>query len=55
MIRRAGTEQVELLLLGASGIRVATYLTELPPKAILEQKLRAAAERARNRLTGGNP
>ena len=51
----AGEEQVELLLLGASGIRVATYLTELPPKAILEQKLRAAAERARNRLTDGNP
>ena len=50
----AGEEQVELLLLGASGIRVATYLTELPPKAILEQKLRAAAERARNRLTDGN-
>ena len=28
----AGEEQVELLLLGASGIRVATYLTELPPR-----------------------
>ncbi len=51
----AGEEQVELLLLGASGIRVATYLTELPPKAILEQRLRAAAERARNRLTDGKP
>ena len=50
----AGEEQVELLLLGARGIRVGTYLAELPPKAVLEQKLRAAAERARNRLTDGN-
>jgi predicted nuclease of restriction endonuclease-like (RecB) superfamily len=49
----AGEEQVELLQLGASGIRVATYLTDLPPKALLEQKLRAAAELARNRLTEG--
>jgi predicted nuclease of restriction endonuclease-like (RecB) superfamily len=47
----AGEEQVELLRLGASGIRVATYLTELPPKHLLEQKLRAAAEHARARLT----
>ncbi len=46
----AGIEQVELLQLGASGIRVATYLTELPPKALLEQKLHAAAELARARL-----
>ncbi len=49
----AGAEQVELLQLDASGIRVATYLTELPPKAVLEQKLRAAAELARQRLTEG--
>jgi predicted nuclease of restriction endonuclease-like (RecB) superfamily len=46
----AGEEQVELLQLGASGIRVATYLTDLPPKALLEKKLRAAAELARARL-----
>jgi predicted nuclease of restriction endonuclease-like (RecB) superfamily len=46
----AGTEQVELLRLVASGIRVATYWTELPPKALLEKKLRAAAELARQRL-----
>ena len=49
----AGEEQVELLQLGAAGVRVATYLTELPPKTLLEQKLRAAAELARARLTGG--
>lgn len=46
----AGAEQVELLQLDASGIRVATYLTELPPKAVLEKKLRAATELARERL-----
>jgi predicted nuclease of restriction endonuclease-like (RecB) superfamily len=46
----AGEEQVELLQLGESGIRVATYLTELPPKALLQKKLRAAAELARERL-----
>lgn len=46
----AGGEQVELLQLGDSGIRVATYLTDLPPKALLEKKLRAAAELARARL-----
>jgi hypothetical protein len=32
----AGGEQVELLQLGESGIHVATYLTDLPPKTILE-------------------
>jgi hypothetical protein len=46
----AGKEQVELLQLGASGIRVATYLTALPPKELLAQKLHAAAELARARL-----
>jgi hypothetical protein len=44
---------VELMQLGASGIRVATYLTELPPKALLERKLRAAADLARSRLREG--
>lgn len=50
LCEHAGDEQVELLQLDASGIRVATYLTELPPKAVLEKKLRAAAELARERL-----
>ncbi|MGF1583053.1 MAG: hypothetical protein ACFCD0_27350 [Gemmataceae bacterium] len=49
----AGEEQVELLQLGESGIRVATYLTELPPKSLLQDKLRAAAELAREQLKGG--
>ena len=47
----AGEEQVELLQLGTSGIRVATYWTELPPKSLLEQRLRKAAEFARTRMT----
>lgn len=46
----AGAEQIELLQLGKDGIRVGTYLTELPPKRLLEQKLRAAAALARERL-----
>jgi predicted nuclease of restriction endonuclease-like (RecB) superfamily len=49
----AGEEQVELLQLGEGGVRVATYLTELPSKAVLEKRLRAAAELARARLKGG--
>src|SRR6266545_2310982 len=42
-----GAEQVELLQLDRSGIRVASYLTELPAKDILERKLHTAAELAR--------
>lgn len=49
----AGAEQVELLQLSESGIRVATYLTELPPRPLLEKKLRSAARLARERLTEG--
>lgn len=45
-----GDEQVELLQLNKSGIRVASYLTELPPKALFQKKLRVAAELARKRL-----
>ncbi len=51
-----GEEQVELLKLNQGGIRVASYLTELPPKAVLTMKLRAVAEVARMRLAaGGGP
>ena len=46
----AGEEQVELLQLDEASIRVATYLTELPPKALLRKRLRAAAELARERM-----
>jgi len=43
-------EQIELLELSKSGIRVAQYLTELPPREILEKKLRQAIKTARERL-----
>ncbi len=43
-------EHVELLQLGQSGIRVASYLTELPARKLLAQKLHAAVERARARF-----
>ena len=43
-------ETVELLELEASGIRVAEYLTELPPRRILEKKLHKAIEHARQRI-----
>jgi predicted nuclease of restriction endonuclease-like (RecB) superfamily len=44
-------EHVELLELEASGIRVAEYLTELPPRPLLEQKLHEAIRLARQRLS----
>ena len=43
-------EHVELLELGRSNIKVASYMTELPPKKVLEAKFRLAIEAARNRL-----
>jgi hypothetical protein len=44
-------EQVELLQLAKSEIRVAQYLTELPPRKVLENKLHDAIRIARERLT----
>jgi predicted nuclease of restriction endonuclease-like (RecB) superfamily len=46
-------EQVELLQLDRSGIRVASYLTELPPRPLLQKKLHDAIHLARARLEGG--
>ena len=43
-------EQIQLLQLGQSGIRVATYMTDLPPRPLLEQKLHEAIKQARRRL-----
>jgi predicted nuclease of restriction endonuclease-like (RecB) superfamily len=43
-------EHVELLRLDQSGIRVAQYLTELPPRELLEKKLHDAIRLARTRL-----
>ena len=43
-------EQIELLELGQPGIHVAEYLTVLPPRALLQEKLHAAIETSRARL-----
>ncbi|MCX5971747.1 MAG: PDDEXK nuclease domain-containing protein [Coprothermobacterota bacterium] len=43
-------EQIELLELGSSGIHVAEYLTSLPPKELLREKLHRAIVLARGRL-----
>ncbi|NIE82637.1 MULTISPECIES: PDDEXK nuclease domain-containing protein [unclassified Burkholderia] len=40
-------EQIELLELDKSGIHVAEYLTTLPPRAVLGERLQQATERAR--------
>jgi predicted nuclease of restriction endonuclease-like (RecB) superfamily len=47
-----GDEQVELLQLDKSGIRMASYLTELPPRQLLQRKLHEAMIEARARLEG---
>ncbi len=44
------SEHVELLQLEQSGIRVAEYLTELPPREVLERKLHEAVRLAREQL-----
>ena len=44
-------ERIELLELGASGIHVSEYLTALPPKALMEKRLRAAVASARAGLS----
>ena len=43
-------EQIALLELSKSGIRVAQYLTELPPRKVLEEKLHKAIQIARLRF-----
>ncbi len=46
----ASKEQVELLEMHKDGIMVAEYWTELPPKAVLEQRLHQALIQARERM-----
>ncbi len=43
-------EQIELLELDKSGIHVAEYMTELPPRDLLQQKLKEAIASARAQL-----
>lgn len=44
-------ERIELLELGRSGVHVAEYLTILPPKKVLQEKLHKAIKLARQRLS----
>lgn len=44
-------EQIELLQMDQGEIRVAEYLTELPPQPILEAKLHQAVQTARKRIS----
>ena len=47
-------EQIELLQLDASGIHVAAYLTDLPPRDVLKRKLHEAVKLARARLAAAD-
>jgi predicted nuclease of restriction endonuclease-like (RecB) superfamily len=44
-------EQIELLELDGAGIHVAEYLTALPPKAVLAERLHLAIRNAKQRFT----
>ncbi|MFN0129917.1 MAG: PDDEXK nuclease domain-containing protein [Verrucomicrobiales bacterium] len=48
-------ERIEVFELATRGIRVAEYLTALPPKHLLEEKLHHAVELARQRIGAGEP
>ena len=47
-------ERIELLELNQAGIHVAEYLTALPPKEVLREKLHRAIEDARQRLANNS-
>ena len=49
-----GDEEIELLQLEQSGIQVAQYLTELPPKEVLRQHLRHQIDTAKQRIQEKN-
>lgn len=51
----ADAEQVELLQLDDASIRVAEYLVELPPVAVLRERLHRAIEHARERTALAAP
>lgn len=46
----APREHIELLMLKEKNIKVAQYLTELPPKKLLQEKLHQAIELAKTRF-----
>lgn len=43
-------EQIELLQLDKAGIKIAEYLTELPSKKLLQQKLHQAIEISKKQM-----
>ena len=43
-------EQIELLQLDKSGIKVAQYMTELPPREVLIRQIQKSLESAKQRL-----
>ena len=45
-----GEEQIELLQLDKSGIKVAQYMTELPPREVLIHQIQKSLESAKQRL-----
>ena len=45
-----GSEQIELLQLDKTGIRVAQYLTELPSKEVLRRQLQKSIEAAKENI-----
>ena len=45
-----GEEQIELLQLDKSGIKVAQYMTELPPREVLQQQIQKSLVAAKARL-----
>jgi len=47
---KTSREQIELMELDKSGIAVAEYWTNLPPKALLEEKIRTILNEAQERL-----
>ena len=51
----ADAEQIELLQLDEASIRVAEYLVELPPVAVLRERLHRAIEHARERTALAAP
>lgn len=48
-------EQIELLQLNKAGIKIAEYLTELPSKKLLQQKLHQVIEISKKHIEGNEP
>lgn len=49
-----GDEQIELLQLDKAGIKVAQYMTELPPREVLQRQIQKSLEIAKARFENSN-